>query len=108
MTEYISGAKRKLVPQSIIVNIYELTDIGVPLAKVLKDKDLDACRPVIAKLLDAYRLAHKEDMTMKVRGTVMSSLFPVWLQESPEVQEQPDGWKYQGRFPLGHWLYANN
>ena len=108
MTEYISGAKRKLVPKQIIDDIYDLTSIGVPLAKVLKDKDLDACRPVIARLLDSYRLAHQDDMTLKVRGTVYASLFPVWLQDTPAVQEQPDGWKYQGRFPLGTWLYAND
>ena len=104
---FVSGAKRKLVPQAILIEVHDLHVIGVPLAKILRDKDLDACRPVISKLLDAYDLAQREDMTTKVRHKVFNSLFPVWLAKEPTIQEQPDGWRYAGRFPTGQWLAPN-
>jgi hypothetical protein len=101
---YTTSAKRKLLPRSTLSSIFDLTDIGVPLAKVLRDKDLDACRPVISKLLDSYALATRDDVMTKIRSRVFASLFPLWLEERPEIQEQPDGWKYRGRFPTGRWL----
>lgn len=102
---YVSGAKRKLIPEELMIQVFDLVELGVPLAKVLKDKKLNACRPVISKLLDSYRLATESDCTITAKSKAIASMFPKWLDNKELiVQEQPDGWKYAGRFPMGMWL----
>lgn len=95
-------AKRKLINRKVLSQIYGRDILGVPLAKIVKQLDLDITPKAMSTLLYWYKEtieAHPE--TAKV---ILDSLFPIWLdEESNLVQENPEGWVYIGRFPLGYW-----
>lgn len=82
--------KRMLLRLDVAAVIKEDVDRGVPINTVLRKYELNISRPTLVKLIDAY-------------GTTSAS--PPWLDpEGAKVQEQPDSWMYQGRFPQGEWV----
>ena len=88
--------KRKLIPKPILAEAYKRLQFGVPIARLIKDLNLDVSRPHMAILLDWYSLALQDE-------AICASLFPPWLEGETE-QEEPDNAKYEGRFPFGVWL----
>jgi hypothetical protein len=90
-------AKRYLLREDIAKEIFFEVGIGVPIATVLKKYELNCSRPTLVKLVDAMALAESNLAALK-------STSPDWLEpDGPKLQQQPDDWRYVGRFPLGHW-----
>lgn len=72
------------------------TEIGVPLAKVHKELELDISYPALQKLITLLKNTNVD---------TVGSLYPEWLEkDSMKVQEQPDNYKYNGYFPYGEWI----
>ncbi|MAF24370.1 hypothetical protein CL634_02110 [bacterium] len=102
-----TSAKRKLLPKKVLAECYELQTLGVPLTKVIRDKELNITRSLLAKLLKYYKIIDDYGPGNAVIA-VRKSLFPDWLVETKEqVQTNPDGWYYVGYFPKGQWHYDN-
>ena len=103
---YTTSAKRKLLSEKTLAELDEKVKLGVPLARAMQG--IDACRPVVSKLLDVYQMIKQHEHIPETQD-VKLSLFPIWLDENnPGIQEQPEGWKYTGRFPYGQWVAPNN
>lgn len=90
-------AKRYLLREDVAKELYNKVKMGVPIATFLRQQDLQCSRPTLVKLLDAVTLATSN-------AAALDSVFPNWLEpDGPKLQQQPDNWRYVGRFPLGHW-----
>lgn len=86
---------RKLVAYPLLSEIAYLRKLGVPLAKIIKDKNLDIKTGTLTNLLKWF-----ENKSV----VVQESLFPSWLeQDSVKVQDSPKDWYYRGHFPIGKW-----
>ncbi len=97
-------AKRKLLSPAILANVALRHDLDVPLAAVVRQLELDISRAALATLLHWYK--EQDKCEGDKAATIQSSLFPDWLDaDCKNVQENPTGWAYTGRFPLGHWTY---
>lgn len=95
-------AKRKLLSPKTLSRISLAVGYGVPMARAIRDLDLDMSRTAVANLLRMYK-KHGD------RLEVNESLFPPWLdKENDNEQINPDGWVYVGRFPWGYWQNENN
>lgn len=88
--------KRKLICKVTLERIAKLTSLGVPLLRIIRDEDLNVSAPHVAKLVDYLKTGEYE-----------ASLFPPWLK-GKVIAEQPEDWKYDGRFPWGKWINENN
>jgi len=74
--------------------------LGVPLARLIRDYDLDITGPGLAPLVrycSSLKLPGNDD------ETITDSLFPSWISNNNKVQVMPAGWYYVGHFPLGNW-----
>ncbi len=93
--------KRKLITRIIAARLCTKIKIGVPLAKAQREEHLNnISSTALSRLLKHY---------YKDSPVINGSLFPAWLDEDGDsVQEQPDGCRYVGYFPLGVWVYAND
>ena len=101
-----TSAKRKLVSETVLADCYKLSKLGVPVSRILRDKNLDITRQALAKLIELY--GRWETAPHKDCPQLHSSLFPSWLNhESEQVQTNPDGWTYTGYFPFGAWSYED-
>lgn len=90
-----AGKPRKLLAPPILARLARKRDVGVPLARLIKDHDLDISSPHLAKLIGWFDQESDE---------IQNSLFPPWLDyNSIQVQEQPDNFSYTGLFPFGYW-----
>ena len=109
MTRRKTSAKRKLMPQSVLHEILCKANEGVPIARLLRNYELDLTRTTLASLLQQYALSAT---SLQDQDTILASLFPPWLDEysetSSKVQQNPDGWYYQGYFPWGEWKQEND
>lgn len=83
----------------------ERLDLGVPLAKIIRDLDLDINSTSAASLIRAYTIASNQ---VENASIVKNSLFPTWLDNSQTIMSNPDGWYYTGFFPWGSWSYDSN
>lgn len=104
-------AKRKLVPNEVLNEALLRQSYGVPITRIIADYNLDISRPLFVKLLDCYQLSQTTQLTEEERNSsiIYKSLFPDWLDsDNMQVQEQPEGWAYEGRFPWGKWVYDEN
>jgi len=98
-------AKRKLVAKSLLLTLYERKQLGVPLSRLIADFNLDIARGSLTPLLNHYHSALKKETSMpELAEGIFASLFPPWLTDNNEVQQNPDSWSYQGYFPLGKWV----
>lgn len=92
--------KRKLLPVTVLKRIADEQTKGVPLTKIIANRNLGMSRAAIASLLKAY-----SDVSST---TVKDSLEPKWLDKELETaQEQPDDFVYIGTFPNGEWYEVN-
>jgi hypothetical protein len=101
------GKRRKLIRYDKFLELYETTAIGVPLARALRDMQLDISRPLAAKMLKVYEGVENETMESSAAVKVVDTLRPTWMnvhKGASNVQEQPDGWDYEGYFPFGDWV----
>jgi hypothetical protein len=95
---------RKLLRPDILTDLAMLTELGVPVAAAMRQKDIDLLitRPVVADLLESY--ARINEGPLKLGQTIQESVFPEWLDSAGcRVQEQPDNYNYIGFFPEGYW-----
>lgn len=92
--------KRKLLPVKVLKHIADEQAKGVPLTKIIANKNLGMSRAAINSLLKAY---------LEISSTtVKDSLEPKWLDNNICVaQEQPDNFVYIGTFPDGEWYEVN-
>ena len=96
---YLKMRKRKLITEATMRKLHDETELGVPLARAMKNLGIDMSRPAVAKLLDHYRAC----LTIPgLADHAMDSLFPDWL--TIDCQEQPDNAEYDGYFPHGAWV----
>jgi len=86
--------------------MYELSTIGVPVRKIHTDNQINMSVPTFTTLLEYYeKFLGYINTNPKIAKVMEASLFPDWLiHEVPGAQEQPETWKYVGRFPVGAWL----
>lgn len=90
--------RRKLLNKLMLDDIQRLLDIGVPLAKIIREAELEMSQPSVTKLLKWYKQSQLP--TGETACIITLSLFPKWLAYE---QEQPEGVEYKGYFPLGEW-----
>ncbi len=98
--------KRKLLTPGCYGMIDAKVQLGVPLAKIMRDMSLEDAisRPSLSKLVKHYNTMLEDNDTV-----ISASLFPSWLaSDGISVQEQPDNWYYEGYFPLGDWMHEND
>lgn len=101
------GKRRKLIRFDKFLELHRTTAIGVPLARALRDMQLDISRPLAAKMLKVYEGVENDTMELSAAAKVVHTLSPSWMnvhKDAPHVQEQPDGWDYEGYFPFGDWV----
>lgn len=93
-------AKRKLIKYPLLLELTSKFQDGVPVAKLIRQYELDISTPCLMKLL---KIQTKLVSSISLRR---HSLNPPWLDDSdaaPNVQVNPDDWYYEGRFPDGQW-----
>ena len=95
--------KRKLMPESLLSQLLDAYRLGVPLAKLIREHDLDISRPHLRKLLFIYIDVLEEEAFYNKESTLRHALFPAWVREKQGITIQPDKWTFTGRFPLGAW-----
>lgn len=96
-------AKRKLLSEDNLNWLQDRLDLGVPLARAIRDKKLAISNPAVSTLLEWYAVYTVNPETFTA---VYDSLFPAWLDQSDNmVQSNPSNWIYAGRFPWGYWIY---
>lgn len=98
------GIKRKLLAPTVALKLVTLRRLGVPYSRLIKDLDLSMTVPTLTKLITAYDTFYNNaEMTAELGDR----LFPSWLNlDCDKVQEAPEGWVYQGYFPLvGEWVH---
>ena len=97
---------RKLLPLNALNKLWEYQKIGIPYQRMARDYKLSSqiSLPVFINLVETYDAMVNED-TESIQKVMYDSLFPPWLYQSDDyiVQEQPQEWRYIGRFPLGTW-----
>ena len=95
-----TSAKRKLVPESILLEVRYRVDLGVPLNSAVKILMSNMSNVAAIKLVkwheEMEEALAKEDYVLF--ETIKASLFPEWIEE-----EQPDDACYIGQFPYGYW-----
>ena len=84
---------RKLLPEPILAKASELAELGVPVAKIIRDMELDISSPALSNLIRWYD---------KRNPAIHLSLFPNWLDTNKVAQS---GWKYHGYFTIGQWMH---
>lgn len=94
---------RKLIPLQYLKTYHELSKLGVPLRKIIRDNDLSTSGPHLAKLLETFHLLAIPEISIGANIVITNSLFPEWLKDTPTVQEQPENYTYLGKFPFGYW-----
>lgn len=99
----MSKARKLLTPQTLY-RLAELTEVGVPVAKAMRQLKLEGniTRPTVVMLLKAY--VERKDLDQPHYDRTLASLFPPWLvEDGPTIQEQPEEYNYIGFFPQGSW-----
>jgi hypothetical protein len=71
--------------------------MGVPILAIRRKYDLDCSQPHLSKHIDYYNM-------FKDKPEVTDSLFPAWLNEEDDLQEENGDYKYVGLFPWGEWI----
>lgn len=103
-------AKRKLLPERALSDIVTGVDLGIPLSRVIRDKNLTVNRMTVTKLVDWYRFL-QASFSIKAKGkdVLRNSLFPPWLDPlAKDAQVNDDDWYYIGRFPWGEWKHRTS
>lgn len=88
--------RRKLIKYTFLLQLYGLAEAGVPLARLIRDHELNISIPHLSKLINWCREAEEIQ-----NEKVYASLNPDWLIEN--VQEVPNNYWYKGIFPYGEW-----
>lgn len=90
---------RKLLTAKALEALRVDIDRGVPISRAMQNTGIDASRPVVMGIYNAY-----------VSGQFNDNLFPAWLdQDGPPVQSQPADWTYDGLFPAtGGWKHGQH
>lgn len=100
---------RKLLAKRILGRLYHRYAIGVPIAKLIRDSDLDISLPAFTNLINYYEESLDKEQSIQITNTIADSLFPEWLDPFNDyVQSQPKEWKYIGKFPVGSWSKVFN
>ena len=97
--------KRKLLNELELQAARKLYVIGVPLTKIIRDLQLSVSRLHLLKLFLIYNDIVEEELKVsKERHQLRSAIFPLWLNNTKGIVEQPNEWTYKGRFPFGEWI----
>lgn len=90
--------QRKLLAMHVLEDIDKLLQLGVPLAKITRDKRLSMSAMAVGKLVK---------YNSSLSRTAFDSLHAPWVnQQVTGVQEQPIEWTYEGQFPYGKWVHV--
>jgi hypothetical protein len=94
---------RKLLAEHVLADAARLNRLGVPIRKIIRDKNLVISSPHFVKLLKWYNMI-SPDMSTVGQILISESLFPEWVNQTLHcAQEQPPEYTYDGHFPQGHW-----
>lgn len=98
--EIKTSAKRKLVPENLLLEIQYRVSLGVPLNTAVKLILPEMSNVTALKLVKWYKESEDafDDQDLVLFETIRASLFPPWAG-----QEQPDDAVYHGQFPYGYW-----
>lgn len=101
----LPGPKRKHLVRGELRILHELTTLGVPLKKLIRERKLPISAPTVAILLKHYSRIQHPGLRSPADEATYESIFPPWLNHIGEsVQTAPDNWQYDGLFPFGKWL----
>lgn len=95
-----TSAKRKLIPESDIIQVKQRVELGVPLNTAVRMLIPGLSNVAAIKLVNWHtemEQALEEDDFFQY-DIIKSSLFPPWLPNP-----QPDDVTYVGHFPYGYW-----
>lgn len=95
--------RRKLIPAYILITVEERINLGVPVARIIKDLQINVSNPHLKKLVKYYLLYQEGNLHYNTKVQIRDSLFPPWLDNRNTTTLQPEGWKYSGMFPFGIW-----
>ena len=97
-----------LMQELLLSDLWIRQQVGVPVSTMIQQDKLNITPPTLTKLLSYMSLLEQEEMKENpdVYQMIYDSLFPEWLVSNEEMQimTQPNGQKYTGTFPLGHWI----
>jgi len=88
---------RKLFRRALIVEMAKEVEMGVPISVIKRKHNLDCSNPHLAKHISYYQMFIDNQ-------TVLTSLFPAWLNDVDDMQEEDGTHKYEGLFPWGTWI----
>ena len=88
---------RKLFRKDLLIVMADEATMGVPIAALQRKYNLDCSLPHLSKHIDYFRM-------FKGKPEVMASLFPPWLNQDDDVQEENGDYKYINLFPWGEWI----
>lgn len=93
---------KKPLLEEIALKHYE----GVPITRLIRKYHLPLTPPTLTKLVNYFLLAQDSSKSQAAKDLIYASLFPEWLlTEAGSVHTQPPNWHYNGRMPLGEWVY---
>ena len=97
--------KRKLLNELELQAVRKSYVLGVPLTRIIRDMQLSVSRLHLLKLLYIYNdIVEEELKANEERHQLRSAIFPIWLNNTKGIIEQPNTWTYKGRFPFGEWM----
>lgn len=99
--------RRKLVDPDVLIEIIPKKNDGVPLARLIRDYNLDLTVPHLQKLLyiaEDLQESNAAKFIPEYRKTVYASLAPEWIVGTRAALEAPIDWEYEGNFPHGKWV----
>jgi hypothetical protein len=98
--------KRRLIPKSLLDEMTDLHQQGVPISVIIRKYRLTAHHRIVSNLIKTNLIK---------TPIVQNSLFPEFMQQQPEgwprnedkqaIVHAPDGWFYAGTWPNGVWLH---
>ncbi len=95
--------RRKLVQLELLKEFQRKVALGVPLARLIREAELDMSQPSVANLLKWYSRAkpYNGQSDRNDAAIILASLFPAWLTYSGQEAGED---VYEGYFPLGRWI----
>ena len=95
--------RRKLITLELLKEFQAKVVLGVPLARLIREAELDMSQPSVANLVKWYSRAEPfhGETERNDAAVILASLFPIWLTYNGQEAGED---VYEGYFPLGRWV----
>ena len=93
---------RILISKPLLNELYLKHIDGVKYLTLTKKYNLPISSPTLKTLLKFYDISQTIGFDTKTKGIILDSLFPPWLIENIQTQDQSE-WLYRGDMPFGYW-----